>query len=142
MSDLSRLFDGMRISSSGLAAERQRMDVIAENIANAGTTSTPDGGPYRRKAVRFEPILAQASLSGATEGVRVKDVVEDHHTPFERVHDLGHPDADADGWVQFPNVNTVMEMTDLISSMRAYEANLAAQESFMRMAQRALEIAR
>ncbi len=143
MNGIDRLFSGMRISATGLTAERVRIDVIAENIANARTTRTPDGGPYRRKLVTFEPLF-QFSLDGTTraQGVRAAQVVRDYDTPFEEILDPTHPDADADGKVRYPNVNAILEMADLISAMRAYEANLTAQESFMRMAQRALELAR
>lgn len=143
MNSIDKLFSGMRISSSGLMAERARIDVIAENIANARTTHTPDGGPYRRKQVVFEPLLDDAL--GSTEfarGVSAPRVVEDRRTPFERVMDPSHPDADSEGMVQFPNVDTVIEMAELITAIRAYEANLTAQESFVRMAERALELAR
>jgi len=139
-------FTGMRICASGLTAERERMDVIAENLANARTTRTPDGGPYRRKIVLFEPILAGFGdgVEGEerTEGVQATRVGVDRVTDFERVLDPGHPDAGPDGMVVYPNVNTVMEMSDLITSMRAYEANLTAQENFVRMAERALELLR
>ena len=143
MSGIENLFSGMRISASGLSAERTRMDVIAENIANARTTRTPEGGPYRRKIVEFEPLL-QESLMGEDRsvGVGVSRVMPDLETPFERVLDPSHADAGPDGFVEYPNVNTVLEMADLITAMRAYEANLTAQENFVRMAERALQIAR
>ena len=143
MSGIESLFSGMRISASGVAAERTRIDVIAENIANARTTRTPEGGPYRRKVVIFKPMI-QESLSGVsrTVGVQATQVVPDADTSFERVLDPRHPDAGPDGFVEYPNVNTVLEMADLITAMRAYEANLTAQENFVRMAERALELAR
>ena len=143
MSGIEQLFSGMRASSTGLAAERVRMDVIAENIANAQTTRTPEGGPYRRKIVRFEPLLLEAAGHPAeTFGVRPSAVEADRLTPFGIVHEPGHPDADARGFVRYPNVNTVMEMTDLITAMRAYEANLAVQQGFFQMAERALQLVR
>ncbi len=143
MSRLDRLFSTMRTSASGLAAERVRVGVIAENIAGARITKTPDGGPYRRKVVVFEPLLRK-QLDGAAQavGVRAVRIENDTTTPFEDVHDPSHPDADADGNVRMPNVNPLKEMTDMIGSMRSYEANLSAQENFLRMAQRALELAR
>ncbi len=143
MEGFEGFFNGMRICASGLSAERARMDVIAENLANARTTRTPEGGPYRRKVVFFEPILRQA-LGGEEQslGVRAVRVTQDRATDFERVLDPGHPDAGPDGIVLYPNVNTVMEMADLITAMRAYEANLTAQENFVRMAERALELLR
>jgi flagellar basal-body rod protein FlgC len=132
----------MRASSSGLAAERIRMDVISKNIANAQTTHTPEGGPYRRQLTCFEPLLAQAEGGGTdTFGVRVSKVIADDKTPLERVFNPGHPDADAAGYVSMPNVQTTSEMVDLISASRAYEANLTAQESFISMAERALRLA-
>jgi flagellar basal-body rod protein FlgC len=139
---MENLFSGMRISASGLTAERKRIDVIAENIANARTTRTPEGGPYRRKVVVFEPLL-QRMMNGSTmaRGVEATDVLRDFTTDFERVLDPGHPDADADGFVAYPNVNTVLEMSDLITALRAYEANITAQENFVRMAERALRLA-
>jgi flagellar basal-body rod protein FlgC len=148
MDGTNKFFTGMRICASGLAAERQRMDVIAENLANARTTRTPDGGPYRRKVVLFEPVLqeieGQDALHGADKtsvGVKATQYV-DRTTDFEHVLDPGHPDAGPDGMVLYPNVNTVLEMADLITSMRAYEANLTAQENFVRMAERALDLLR
>jgi flagellar basal-body rod protein FlgC len=143
MDGLDRLFSGLRVSSSGLMAERTRIDVIAENIANARTTRTPEGGPYRRKMVVFEPVLAR-SLDGVRlpTGVGQPRVVADDRTPYERIVDPGNPDADENGVVTYPNVNAVLEMTDLITAMRAYEANLVAQESFVQIAERALELAR
>ena len=135
-------FTGMRICASGLSAERERMDVIAENLANARTTRTPDGRPYRRKVVLFEPILAELEGEERALGVKASRVSVDRATDFERVLDPGHPDAGQDGIVLYPNVNTVMEMADLITAMRAYEANLTAQENFVRMAERALDLLR
>ena len=142
MSGIEKLFSGMRASSSGLAAERARIDVIARNIANAQVTSTPEGGPYRRQLVRFEPMLEElADGTAVSAGVRVGGIVPDLETPFEVIHDPSHPDADASGNVRLPNVNTAREMADMITALRAYEANLNAQESFVRMAERALRIA-
>jgi flagellar basal-body rod protein FlgC len=142
MSGTDGFFTGMRISASGLSAERERMDVIAENLANARTTRTPEGGPYRRKVVLFEPLLAEVEGEERTFGVKANRVGVDSATDFERVLDPGHPDAGPDGIVLYPNVNTVMEMADLITAMRAYEANLTAQENFTRMAERALDLLR
>lgn len=141
MNGIDKFFSGMRISSTGLLAERARIDTIAENIANAQTTRTPDGGPYRRKMVVFEPLLNDA-LGDSLDGGVSSRVVEDMSTPFERVMDPGHPDADGAGMVAYPNVDTVMEMAELISAIRSYEANVTAQENFIRMAERALELAR
>jgi len=142
MEQLGNLFSGMRAAASGLNAERTRIDVIASNIANAQTTRTPEGGPYRRKLVNFEPIMRRAE-SGLMEssGVKVTSVTEDMRTPLEPVFDPGHPDANSEGFVYMPNVNTTREMADLITAVRAYEANLSVQESFMKMAERALRLA-
>ena len=139
MEGIGKLFSGFQSAASGLAAERARVDVIARNLANAQTTSTPEGGPYRRQVVRFEPLLARAS-NGQLEarGVRVAGVEEDTATPFQRIFDPTHPDADEQGFVSLPNVNTAMEMADLITAMRAYEANAVMQETFVQMAERAL----
>ncbi len=142
MDGINKLFSAMNASASGLSAERVRIDVIARNIANASTTRTPEGGPYRRQLVHFEPILerlADGSLTAA--GVRVSEVSNDVRTPFERIYDPGHPDADGTGYVSMPNVNTTREMADLITAVRAYEANLSVQESFLQMAERALRMA-
>lgn len=143
MDGIDRLFSTMQTAASGLSAERARIDVIAENIANARTTRTPEGGPYRRKLVRFEPLVERsADGSSRVTGVRAAEVVEDVTSPMERLRVPGHPDADADGWVEFPNVNATREMADLITAMRSYEANLAVHESFVQMAERALSILR
>jgi flagellar basal-body rod protein FlgC len=142
MDGFRELFSSLRVSSSGLSAERARIDVIARNIANARVTRTPDGGPYTRQVVNFEPIL-QRLRDGSTvaRGVRVSGVHDDAHTPFEELHDPSHPDADANGMVRYPNVETTREMADLITAMRAYEANLESQRGFVRMAERALQLA-
>ena len=136
MSGVDTIFRGMRIAASGLTAERTRVDTIAENIANAQTTSTPEGGPYLRRVVRFEALM------GERRGVRVTSISEDRTSPTERLWEPGHPDADAEGYVEMPNVNATLEMADLITAVRAYEANLTVGQSFERMAERALELAR
>ncbi len=143
MSGLDNLFSGMRIAATGLTAERTRIDVIAENIANARTTRTPEGGPYRRKVVVFEPLMQQVLKGGRREeftGVVASRVEPDFSSSFQVVREPGHPDANADGMVEYPNVNAVLEMSDLITALRAYEANLTAQENFVRMAERALRL--
>jgi flagellar basal-body rod protein FlgC len=143
MSRLDQLFSTLRTSASGLAAERVRVGVIAENIAGARITKTPEGGPYRRKVVLFEPLLdSRMGGSASARGVRAARIETDTTTPFEDVHDPSHPHADEHGNVRMPNVNPLKEMADLIGTMRSYEANLGAQENFLRMAQRALELAR
>jgi flagellar basal-body rod protein FlgC len=144
MNGLQNLFSGLRTSASGMAAERTRIDVIAKNLANAETTRMPDGsGPYRRQVVSFAPILERMRNGGAegVGGVRVSAIGPDMVTPLELVHMPGHPDADENGMVTMPNVNATKEMADLITAVRAYEANMSAADSFQRMAERALRLA-
>ena len=145
------LFDAIGISGSGLSAERLRMDVTAENLANAQSTRGADGQPYRRKEVilkqadgSFENVLRRASTSGAgaapgARGVEVSEIVEDQ-TPNRQVYDPGHPDANAQGYVEMPNVDPVTEMVDLISSSRAYEANVTAMQTAKSMFTRTLDL--
>ena len=141
------LFGGLEISASALTAERLRMDVVAENLANAQTTRGADGQPYRRKEVVLQERAGSfgASLSAAMNqrggGVEVGAVVEDQ-TPLKRVYDPGHPDADEDGYVAMPNVDTVTEMVDLIGAQRAYEANVTAMQAAKQMFSRTLELLR
>jgi flagellar basal-body rod protein FlgC len=145
------LFDGLDISASGLTAERMRMDVTAENLANAQTTRGANGQPYRRKEVvlqeapgSFGASLSQAmggGQSGSSGGVQVSGVVQDS-SPLKRVYDPGHPDADAQGYVSMPNVDTVTEMVDLISAQRAYEANVTAMQAAKQMFSRTLDLLR
>lgn len=139
MSTLDSFFQGMRTSATGLSAERIRMNTIADNLAGANITRTPEGGPYQRKQVVFEPLV---SGDGSVHGVRAARIVPDTRSEHVRLHDPGHEHADADGYVTLPNVNSLKEMADMITAMRAYEANLSAQQSFARMATRALELAR
>ena len=141
------LFGGLEISASALTAERLRMDVTAENLANAQTTRGADGEPYRRKEVvlqegagSFGASLA-AAMGGGAGGVQVAGVVEDQ-TPLKRVYDPGHPDADAEGYVAMPNVDTVTEMVDLIAAQRAYEANVTAMQAAKQMFSKTLELLR
>jgi flagellar basal-body rod protein FlgC len=143
MSGLDKLFSGMRATSLGLSAERVRMDTIAQNIANARTTKTADGGPYRRQMVRFEPVIQHDEAGNISAmGVRAAEIVKDYATPMDRIYNPASPDAGPDGYVEMPNVSATAEMADLVTSMRAYEANISAQENFTRMAERALQIAR
>jgi flagellar basal-body rod protein FlgC len=141
MDGIQNLFSGLRTSSTGLAAERKRIDVIARNIANAHTTNTPEGGPYKRQVVRFEPLLEQVQGGLQVTGVRIAAIESDPSQSFEQLHDPSHPDADENGMVLLPNVNATREMADMITAMRAYEANLTAQDSFVKMAERALRLA-
>ena len=148
--------DTLAISASGMTAERLRMDIVANNLANVNTTRTPGGGPFRRQQVAMAPATASfgetlAGLSGedggdgSGEGVRggvqVSGIVPDMR-PFKRVYQPGHPDADAQGYVNLPNVDTVSEMVDMMGATRAYEANVAAVGAVKGMAMKALEIGR
>ncbi|MDI3529121.1 MAG: flagellar basal-body rod protein FlgC [Thermoanaerobacter sp.] len=144
------LFSSMDISASGLTAERVRMDVISQNIANVNTTRTVQGGPYRRKLVvlkeiqpdSFESILDKVKGKYSGKGVEVVQIAEDDQTPLREVYDPGHPDADQNGYVEYPNVNIVSEMVDMISATRAYEANVTAFNASKAMFQKSLEIGR
>jgi flagellar basal-body rod protein FlgC len=153
------LFDAITASGSGLTAERMRMDVTSENLANAETTKAANGQPYRRKEVvlqeaggvggdslDFASVLSSiqgggGSGAGVTNGVKVAGIVEDQ-SALKRIYDPGHPDADKDGYVTMPNVNTVTEMTDLISSSRAYEANVTAMQTAKTMFSKTLDLLR
>ncbi len=130
----------LSISASGLEAQRVRMNIIASNLANAQSTQTPDGGPYRRKDVVFSEVLGNAIDKNAS-GVEVKEIVEDKR-PFQVVFDPQHPDANDEGYLQLPNVNLLEEMVNMMSASRAYEANVTAVNSAKSMAQKALEIGR
>ncbi len=132
------------ISASGLTAERLRMDVISNNLANVNTTRTPSGGPYRREHVvleeRFKNDGFGSFLNNAMgNGVEVVSVQPDN-TPLKKVYDPGNPDAGKDGYVLMPNVEPVMEMVDLISATRAYEAGVSAIDSAKQMQSSALSI--
>lgn len=147
------MFGGIDASASGLTAERLRMDVISNNLANANTTRTEEGGAYKRRYVVFEPREQEAGkfagfLAGALEkkgkrgagnGVRAIRIEEDK-TPGPLVYDPGHPDANAAGYLERPNVNAVAEMVDMITASRAYEANVTAINTAKGMAMRALDI--
>ena len=142
-------FSGIKSSASALTAQRLRMDIISQNIANANTTRTEDGTPYRRKTVIFEennnslPFSSYLSESSKNKyldgGVKVSKIVEDT-SPFKEVYDPGHPDADENGIVLMPNVDVVTEMVNMISASRAYEANVTALNTSKSMALKALEI--
>ncbi|MFA0888261.1 MAG: flagellar basal body rod protein FlgC [Synergistales bacterium] len=127
-----RVFRSMDTASSGLTAHRLMMDVISENLANANTTRTPDGGPYRRKVPVFEEVL-----SGA--GVAVQEIAQDE-TPPRLQYEPGHPDADEKGYVAYPNVSVVREMADMMAASRAYEANLEVVKSSKAMWEAALDV--
>lgn len=144
---MSGMFSAINASASGMTAERLRLDVISNNIANANTTRTAEGGPYRRQMVVFSPrdeqgsfgsILA-SSMAAPGEGVRVVGIAKDN-SPSRRVYDPNHPDANAEGYVELPNVNIVTEMVDMMTASRAYEANVTAVNAAKSMAMKALEI--
>jgi flagellar basal-body rod protein FlgC len=138
------LFAATGISGSGMTAERFRMEVIANNLANANTTRSANGGPFRRQDVVFAEVLGGTHQSGGLpdlRGVRVADVVEDQ-TPLNRMYQPGHPDADAEGFVLMPNVQLPIEMVNLITASRAYEANVKAAQTFQRMNEQALSLIR
>lgn len=137
------IFGALDISASGMTANRLWMDVIASNIANAQTTRTPEGGPYRRREVIFTTKydgFQDPRLEGG-QGVRVVGIVEDDSPP-QLVYNPEHPDARDDGYVEMPNVNPVTEMVDMLIASRAYEANAAAVEAAKVMITRALDILR
>lgn len=143
-------WQALRIGSSGLTAQRLRLDLISNNIANAQTTRTENGAPYQRQDVIFTPeggnssipsnVAARRGELGLEQGgVRVAQITTDTEAG-PRVYDPTHPDADADGYVSYPNVDVVVEMTNMLSATRSYEANLASVEAVKRMALKALEI--
>lgn len=144
-------FGSMNVSASGLTAQRLRMDVISENIANVNTTRAEDGGPYKKKTVMFQessnitPFSVQLDniLNKAVEGngVRVTRVVKDE-TEGPKVYEPEHPDADDDGYVTMPNVNVVEEMVNMISASRSYEANITALNTTKSMMLKTLEISK
>ena len=130
----------LSISASGLEAQRIRMNIIASNLANAQSTHTPEGGPYRRKDVVFSEVLDNA-IEKNESAVEVREIVEDRR-PFQVVFDPQHSDANEEGYVQLPNVNLLEEMVNMMSASRSYEANVTAVNSAKAMAQKALEIGR
>lgn len=144
------LFQSFGISASGMTAQQFRADIIAENLANVNTTRAEDGETYRRKVVsfqekgvnRFDRYLTESRKRGSHigNGVKVVEVGEDTTTDFIMEYDPAHPDADENGYVSYPNVNLVTEMTNLIDASRAYEANITAFEASKSMAQAGLQI--
>ena len=142
------IFNSMDISASGLTAQRLRLDVISNNIANVNTTRTEEGGPYRRERVVFQErrdansfngFLSKAINSQSATGVRALAIEKDP-SPLKPVYDPSHPDADPAGYVMMPNVNTVTEMVDMISAARSYEANITSINSAKNMLSKTLEI--
>ncbi len=145
------MFDAFNINASGLTAQRYRMDTISENVANANTTRTADGTPYRRKVVTFKEKGTQTPFSHVLgeaayhhgysgHGVKVSGVYEDNVTEMNMVYDPSHPDADENGYVTYPNVNIITEMTNMIDASRAYEANSTAFNASKSMALKGLEL--
>ena len=144
------IFNSFNINASGMTAERYRMDVISENVANVNTTRTSDGTPYKRKIVTFEEknatpasfssYLGHASEQYTGQGVKVSSVTEDDYTEMNMVYDPSHPDADENGYVTYPNVNIVTEMTNLIDASRSYEANATAFNASKTIAMKGLEM--
>lgn len=141
------IFTSFDISASGMSAQRLRSDIISQNLANVNSTSSQDGNAYRRKTVVFaekdatafsDILLSTAGTVGT--GVKVTRIIEDYETPMNMVYDPAHPDADENGYVMYPNVNVVTEMTNLIDASRSYEANVTAFNASKTMALKGLEI--
>ena len=143
------LFSSLAVSASGMSAQKTRAELLVENLANAETTRTPDGGPYRRKDVVFveDPGLMsfssqfESAMNSGSTGVTVGQVVVDNREP-ERRYLPGHPDADKDGYVAFPRINPAEDMVDLIGASRTYGANVAAIAAVKDMIQRSLDLFR
>jgi flagellar basal-body rod protein FlgC len=143
------LFGAISVSASGMEAQRTRAELITENRANADTTRTPQGGPYRRKDAVFTSAPVEGSFAqtlselsaGPTDGVSVARIAVDESEP-ERRYLPGHPDADADGYVSFPGINPAEEMVDLMSASRSYQANVAAISSVKDMIARSIDLFR
>ena len=138
------------ISGSGLAASRLRMDILSQNIANAATTRTEDGGPYRRKMVVYEPaeqssfkhmLQNKINETSTPKGVKVTKIVDDT-SDFTPVYDPTHPDANEDGYVMMPNVNPIKETIDMMAATRAYDANITVFNAVKGMAVKALDMGR
>ena len=127
------------IAVQGIRAQRIRMNVIAQNIANAQTTRTEEGGPFRRQLAVFQAKSIDRQLNAEQGGIRVQKIVDDD-SPFRQVFDPTHPDANEDGVVSYPNINISIEMIDMLSAQRAYEANIDVITSGKRMSAKALEI--
>ncbi len=141
------IFNTFKVSSSALKANTIRLNTISSNLANIETSSTPEGGPYKKKSVYFESqdLSFQKELEGnmknAVQGVKVTKILEDD-SPARKVYNPSHPDAREDGYVEMPNINVLKEMVDMMSATRAYQANVTTIKSAKRMALKALEIGR
>ena len=145
---MSSLFGVLSIGASGMAAQRTRAELLVENLANAETTRTPEGGPYRRKDVVFQsgsvdsPFASMfASQLESAGGVSVPEVITDNSEP-ERRYMPGHPDADKDGYVAFPKINAAEDMVDLMNASRSYEANISAIAAVKDMIQKSIDLMR
>jgi flagellar basal-body rod protein FlgC len=139
------IFSAMEIAASGLTAERTRMNTIASNLANARTTRTEAGGPYKRLDPVFEAMaLDRSGATAASDGVSLAKVtrIEQDQRPGMMVYEPGHPDANPEGYVEYPNVNAVEEMVNMITASRAYEAGITSIETVKRMARSSLDIGR
>lgn len=143
------MFSAFNINASGMTAQRYRMDIISQNLANAHTTRTADGTPYRRQVVTFaekdnrasfRSVLGRTADNYSGKGVKIDSLTEDTWTEMNMVYDPSHPDADENGYVTYPNVNSVTEMTNLIDASRSYEANATALSASKSMALKGLEI--
>jgi flagellar basal-body rod protein FlgC len=143
------IFTTFDIAASGLKAQTTRLNTISANLANAETTSTPEGGPYKKKSVVFQTeklpfqqhLKASLRDQGPAQGVKVAQIIEDSSAP-QRIYDPSHPDAKEDGYVEMPNVSVLKEMVDMMSATRSYEANTTTIKSAKRMAMKALDIGR
>ena len=135
----------LETSASGLSAQRKRMDIIASNLANIETTRTEKGGPYRRKMVVMRTKEMDQDFdtifNSSVKGVQIDDIVEDQ-TPFKKVYNPSHPDADGDGYLYKPNVDLIVETTNMMMARRAFEANIAAIKATRQLVIKALEIGR
>jgi flagellar basal-body rod protein FlgC len=147
-------FDGYNIATSGMSAQRTRINIVSSNIANAQTTHTKDGGPYKKQNVVFEEILLNKTkntneqinnnnndlkLAKPIVGVGIKDIIKSKEDAILR-YEPNHPDANKNGYVAYPNINPVIEMTDLIEAMRSYEANLSAFQTQKNMDNKTIDL--
>ncbi len=143
------LFSVLSVSASGMAVQRKRAELLVENLANAETTRTPEGGPYKRKDVVFQSerqvspfsSVFQTELNGGVNGVGVSEVLEDTREPEKR-YLPGHPDADASGYVAFPRINPAEDMVDLVNTSRSYQGNVVAMTAVKDMINRSLDLMR
>lgn len=144
---MSGLFSAMDVSASAMTAQRRRLELLVANLANSQTTRTPEGGPFKRQDVvfasrpmqSFDEILLEIGTDEALEGVEVQRIVTDQSDPVLR-HQPGHPDADENGYVAYPNINPLQEMANLMASVRSFQSNVRAFEALKEIVQRSLEI--